>query len=266
MTRESQLKRFINAVIFRIVLVILIDIMAHRSFRILDKTDRLHGSDVTAIFTTLFKGKFKPFCECLGWLCDHYTLFCVLLLVIGIFGCVRSYIGFIQDINGYNHSGRRYVFALFLVLVFMVSSFAAAEYCVLNLQPESFIYPDTSYKIGIITSVSKPKQAPQLNPFAQPKNLYTCTYEYGEYDDSDELITMTSQMNTHILYKVGDEVGVSIDINDKHNSYVYEDIYDDDKIQAGVLFFIFIVTLNILAPVGRDHSDDKNNDGVADDD
>ena len=56
------------------------------------------------------------------------------------------------------------------------------------------------------------------------------------------------------------------DKNNINNSYVYEDIYDDNKIQAGVLLFIFIVTLNILAPVKREHNDDDNNGGVVDDD
>ena len=266
MTRKNQIKRFIYTIIFRIILVILIVIMAQRSFRILDKTDRLHGSDVTTILMTAFKGKVKPFCECFGWLCEHYTIFCILLLVVGIVGCVCSYIGFFQDINGYNHSNKGYLFALLMVLVFMVLSFAAAEYCVLDLQPETFIYPDTIYTTGRITSVSQPQKAPQLNPFAESKNLYTCTYEYYDYNESDEQITITSQTKTHVLYKIGDEVGVNIDKNNINNSYVYEDIYDDNKIQAGVLFFIFIVTLNILAPVKREHNDDDNNGGVADDD
>ena len=266
MTRERQLKKFINPVIFRGVLVILIDIMAYRSFRILDKTDRLHGSDVTAMFTTLFKGKFTPFCECLGWLCGHYVIFCVLLLVMGLFGCVLSYIGYIKDVYEEKNPGRGYFLALLLVVLFMVPSFAAAEYCVLDIAPEVFIYRDTEYRPGKITSVSEPQQSSQLNPFAQRKNTYVCTYEYYVYDDSDELITFTSQMNTHVLYEVGEEIGVNIDNNDSQNSYVYEDIDDGDKVQAGVLAFIFIVTLNILAPVGREHSDDDNNGGVADDD
>lgn len=266
MTRERQLKKFIKAAIFRVILVIFIDIMAYRSFRILDKTDRLHGSDVTAMLTTLFKGKFKPFCECLGWLCGHYTLFCVLLLVIGILGCVRSYIGFIKEVYEDKNPGRGYLLALLLVVFFMVPSFAAAEYCTLDIAPEVFIYRDTSYVLGKITSVSKPQQSPQLNPFAQRKNTYVCTYEYHDYDDSDELITLTSQMKTHILYEVGQEVGVNIDNNDSQNSYVFEDIDDDNKVQAGVLAFIFIITLNILAPVRRDHSDDDNNGGVVEDD
>ena len=105
-----------------------------------------------------------------------------------------------------------------MVLVFMVFSFAAAEYCVLDLQPKTFIYPDTIYTTGRITSVSQPQKAPQLNPFAESKNLYTCTYEYYDYNESDEQITITSQTKTHVLYKIGDEVGVNIDKNNINNS------------------------------------------------
>ena len=265
MISEQERKKFIRGAIFRIIIVILIVIMAHRSFRILDKIDRLHGSDVTAILTTVFKGKLTMFCKCFGWLCTHYTIFCILLLILGLFGCVRSYVGYVKSVYFDEYPGIGYLVALLVVTIFTVTSFAAAEYCVLNFQPEIFIYPDTSYITGKITSVSEPIARPQLNPFSKPKTLYTCTYDYYVYDDSDELITLSSQMNTHIHYEVGEEVGVNIDNNDSQNSYVFEDI-DDDKVQAGVLAFIFIITLNILAPVGRDHSDDKNNDGVADDD
>ena len=267
MQTENQSKKYVRAAVFRLVLVILIDIMTFRSFYILDKTDRLHGSDVTAIFLTVFKGNFKTFFEGVGWLCEHYLIFCILLLVWGIYASMRSYAGYIKWIYSDDYPGKGYLLALLMVFIFMVITFAAAEYCILDFQPEPFIYRDTYYTGGYIISVSEPQKAPQLNPFAQKRNLYTCTFEYYvDDDDSDDMIAMRSQMNTHVLFKAGDEVGVNIDPVTK-NAYIFEDMYDESKPQAGILFFIFVITLNFLAPAPRDNSAPICRDGIpADDD
>lgn len=80
------------------------------------------------------------------------------------------------------------------------------------------------------------------------------------------MIAMRSQMNTHVLYKSGEEVGVNIDPVTK-NASIFEYMYDGSKPQADILFFIFVITLNFLAPAPRDNSDPICHDGIpADDD